>query len=259
MIFYFSGTGNSEWAARSLACRMADRVYAVVEALDSSEPFCIGEDEPVGFVFPVYGWAPPAAVMQLVGRLRLSAEPRYVYFVCTCGDDTGKTSRLMRKALANRGWECAAAFSLTMPNTYVCLPGFDVDPDEVAKRKLSEASRRIADIAQRIDCRWCGDDCHEGVLPRLKTYVLGYFFKRFLMSSHRFRTTDSCVSCGRCAQVCPLRNVQMKPNEKPVWSDRCAMCLSCYHHCPKHAVEYGHRTMTKGQYLFPDGFPEREA
>ena len=50
----------------------------------------------------------------------------------------------------------------------------------------------------------------------------------------------------------------MKPNAKPVWGDNCAMCLSCYHHCPKHAVEYGRQTMMKGQYLFPEGSSDSE-
>ena len=258
MIFYFSGTGNSEWAARSLAAMCNDRVFSATEALGRSEVFCLGEDEALGFVFPVYGWAPPAIIVRLIEKLRLSAQPRYVYFVCTCGDDTGKTARLMRKALARRRWKRDAAFSLTMPNTYVCLPGFDVDSDELAQRKLSAARGRIADIACRINGRWRGKDCYEGALPWTKTYILGFLFKHLLMSPRRFKATDSCVKCGRCVKACPLHNVQMKPNAKPVWGENCAMCLSCYHHCPKHAIEYGRQTMMKGQYLFPEGSSDSE-
>lgn len=78
------------------------------------------------------------------------------------------------------------------------------------------------------------------------------------MSPHRFKATDSCVKCGSCVKACLLHNVQMKPNAKPVWGENCAMCLSCYHHCPKHAIEYGRQTMMKGQYLFPEGSSDIE-
>ena len=71
MIFYFSGTGNSEWAARSLAAMCNDRVFSATEALGRSKVFCLSEDEALGFVFPVYGWAPPAIIVRLIEKLRL--------------------------------------------------------------------------------------------------------------------------------------------------------------------------------------------
>ncbi len=48
----------------------------------------------------------------------------YLFFVCSCGDDTGLTQQVMEKALSAKGWMCHAGFSVTMPNNYVLLPGF---------------------------------------------------------------------------------------------------------------------------------------
>ena len=32
-------------------------------------------------------------------------------------------------------------------------------------------------------------------------------------------------------------------SQKPVWvKERCTMCLSCLHHCPKFAIQYGKHT-----------------
>ena len=34
-----------------------------------------------------------------------------------------------------------------------------------------------------------------------------------------------------------------------VWAGKCIGCLSCYHHCPNKAIQYGNYTKTKGQFV----------
>ena len=248
VLFYFSGTGNSRWVAGQLADALDEVAVRVTEALQAPSAFSLRPDEPLGFVFPVYAWGPPPLVLELVRALRLPTVPAYVYFVCTCGDDTGRTAEVFGKAVRERGWTCKAGFSVTMPNTYVCLPGFDVDAPAVERRKRDEAVARVGETAARIRERWAGTDCHEGGFPWLKTYVLRPFFHRYLMSPRHFHTVEACTGCGGCARVCPLHNIQLK-NGRPVWGDRCTMCLACYHHCPQRAVRYGRSTEDKGQYV----------
>ena len=250
MIFYFSGVGNSYWVAARLAMKLGDSLYNIADW--EWENIChLKEEERLGFVFPVYGWAPPDVVLQFISILHLSQIPQELYFVCTCGDDICKTSHIFESVVKRRrGWHCCAGYSVTMPNTYVCLPGFDVDSDEVEKKKLQNAEVRVEEIASRIKSGFRGSDCHEGNLPWLKTYVLGAFFRRFLMSPRFFSSTEDCISCGRCVKVCPMHNIRLV-NKKPVWGNHCAMCLACYHHCPRHAITYRNRTKGKGQYLPP--------
>ena len=250
MIYFFSGTGNSMAIAKMLAKQLDDRMMSVIEALEQKNLFVLMEDEPLGFVFPVYSWGPPEVVLRLLASLKLSEAPSYLYFVCTCGDDTGKTADVFSKAASQRGWICRAGFSVTMPNTYVCLPGFDVDADELKRRKLAHAAVRVVDLVQSIKERVTRFDCHEGGFPRLKTYAIRPLFNRLLMSPKPFRVTDDCVSCGKCIRSCPTKNIRWKDG-RPSWSNNCTMCLACYHHCPKHAVEYGSQTKHKGQYTFP--------
>lgn len=213
----------------------------------------------LGFVFPVYSWGPPAVVIDSLLKLQVSCVPRYVYFVCTCGDDAGKTADIFRKAVARKGWKCNAGFSVMMPNTYVCLPGFDVDPGRLARLKLGSMGGRVGFIVRCVSARMEKFDCHEGSFPRLKSYLIRPLFNRFMVSPKAFRAADSCISCGRCTQVCPLHNISLTEGH-PRWGNDCAMCLACYHHCPKHAVEYGNMTRGKGQYIppFPDGETEGE-
>ena len=248
MIFYFSGTGNSLWVARQLQESLQEPLYKLVDVLSSDQVYALGDEERLGFVFPVYSWGPPEVVLEMISRLRLSRKPSFLYFVCTCGDDAGKTAEVFCKAVERRGWTCQAGYSVFMPNTYVCLPGFDVDAPEVESRKREEAWGRVREIQVKIAGRESGFDCHEGSMPFLKTYVVRPLFCRFLMSARWFHASDACISCGICEKVCPMNNIRV--DRKPVWGKRCTQCLACYHFCPMHAVAYGSQTLNKGQYYF---------
>lgn len=249
MIFYFSGTGNSRWVAKQLAEAFSEELVPVADACVSGRMFSIGPDEKVGFVFPVYSWGPPSVVLKLLASVAFSRVPSYLYFVCTCGDDTGKTAEIFCKAVRRRGWECRAGFSVFMPNTYVCLPAFDIDWSDVAEAKCSQAVDRMAEIIPLIQRRVRRMDCFAGKFPAIKSYVIRPLFNRFWASPKRFHAEDACISCGKCVQVCPLHNIRLLDG-KPVWGENCTMCLACYHHCPKHVVAYGKYTREKGQYTF---------
>lgn len=246
MLFYFSGVGNSAWLARTLSEKLQEECLAIPDEMKGEGRYVLKESEAVGFVFPVYSWAPPQIVLDFVQKLSFSQTPSFVYMACTCGDDTGKTADIFRKAVAAKGWNLHASYSVIMPNTYVALPAFDVDPEEVVQRKLRDAASAVGPLAQRILSREEGDYCHEGILPSLKSYAIHPLFKRFLTSPKFFRATDACISCKKCEQTCPVHNITVQ--ESPVWGDTCTLCMACYHICPVHAIHYGAFTRYKGQY-----------
>ncbi len=247
MLLYFSGTGNSRWVANLLGKLLDERVYALLDIWGDELLLDLEEEEALGFVFPVYAWGPPALVSGFLSKVRANKIPSYVYFVCTCGDDTGKTADIFARAVQEKGWISPAGFSVIMPETYVCLPGFDVDPKDKEQKKLREAVGRIEDIARYVAARTDKVDCKEGRFPWIKSYLIRPLFNRFMTSAKSFHVTDACISCGKCVTACPLHNVRLE-KKHPVWGQNCAMCLSCYHHCPKHAIEYGRMTKHKGQF-----------
>ena len=216
MIFYFSGTGNSKWIANQLSKEQKEELFFIPDALKNGAlEFSLQADEKIGFVFPIYSWGPPEIVLNFVRQLSLRGYKRqYLFFVCSCGDDTGLTQQVLAKA----------GFSVTMPNNYVLLPGFDVDNKELEEKKLADAVSTVSKINASISKREELFLCHEGSMPFIKTRIINPLFNRFQMSPKHFYATDACIGCKRCEKSCPVEN----------------------------AVQYGKRTKDKGQYFNPN-------
>lgn len=253
MILWFSGTGNSRQVARWLAAELGEqRLRELTPELREATILLDSTEQRVIWVFPVYSWGVPPYVLGIIRKVALrSPVPVEHHLVMTCGDDCGMADRMWRRAVKARGWIDGSAFTVQMPNNYVGMKGFDVDSAEVETAKLSEAPRRVAEVARAIEKAELGrsrvTDVVRGRFPCLKTGVIYPWFVRHAIDPRKFRFTDSCIGCGACARACPLGNITITDGH-PRWGDDCAGCLGCYHACPVHAVAWGKATGDKGQY-----------
>ena len=253
-IYYFSGTGSSLRVARQLASAMGTDLVPMAEAVaqgPAPKRPAVAERQCVGLVFPVYAWGLPLVVKRCLRLLPPPDASAYVWAVMTCGDDVGRTDRELRRLLCACGWpEVEAVYSVRMPNTYVCLPGFDVDSPEVARRKREEAERRVAEVIMpALQQRRRGlTDVVPGAWPWLKSHVLRPLFNWCLTNPAHFAVDKKqCNRCGACSRTCPLGAVRPDAEGYPSWERHCTHCLACYHVCRRHAVSYGPFTRGKGQ------------
>ncbi len=255
MIFYFSGTGNTRWAAETLAAQTGERLVAIAEALRGDCRYVLNEGERVGFCFPVHGWQPPQLVRRFIERLQLDgAQNAFVYALCTCGDTVGDAIGMLERDMQKKGLRLDAAFSLLMPESYVCLPFMYTDKPEREREKIEKAAKQLEAVVAEVKDRRCGARwLDKGPAPWLYTKVIGEAFNRWMISDNPF-TVDKrrCTKCGRCQKICPTQNIVTDADGQPQWlhSGECTCCLACYHHCPVHAIDYGKITKKRGQYYF---------
>lgn len=254
MVLYFSGTGNSKYVAKTLAGILSTSLYNIVDFC--KEPFPIEEEECLVFVFPVYSWGVPPIVFSFIKELPEHFWEKIKYYqlqidvVMTCGDEVALAPEMFIKEMSKIGAETESIWSIIMPNNYVLLPGFDVDPKKVENDKLNNCPARIMEIATGILQRRKTIDVTRGKFRWVKSKMIYPLFKKWGIFPSKWQYSNSCISCGKCASACPIKNIEMK-NGHPVWNSRCCSCLGCYHICPVHAVEYGKETIKKGQYYFP--------
>lgn len=286
MIFYFSGTGNTKWAASKLAAATREDLISIapyMRADDSShnlaEPFILKENERLGFVFPVHGWRVPKLVREFICKMKIQREPSdasaenkakaddslknrpFTYCVCTAGDSIGLTIENLNEVISQNPslqalgiTEVSSSYSLIMPESYIGLPFMDVDPKEREIRKKKNAAQELAVVCEEIfDQKEGINRLVKGPIPWFFTKVVGGFFENVLITDKRFHVEkDRCVKCGICANVCPVGDIKGGHGEYPVWLHHkdCLTCFTCYHHCPHHAIEFGKQTQKKGQYYF---------
>lgn len=193
MILYFSGTGNSRYAAETLA-HLTDDIAVNMTSLwpaDGPTAMHIGNNETLGVVFPVYAWAAPMIVSETLARI--AVEPgAYIYAVCTCGDDAGCAIEKLQRQIP-----LCAAWSLQMPNNY--LPMYDVDDPALMKRKLTEAKPRLAAIAEQIRGKRHVFDVRKSAGALFKTWVIHPFLNGSpcLQSRSMQRTAAHIAACVR--------------------------------------------------------------
>ena len=248
IIYYFTGTGNSLAAAKSICARLGDCELIPIASLGESR----GEIKPgadrVGIVCPVYDLGLPSLVAEFARRLDLSGTG-YCFAVLTMGGfGVSALHQLDDLVSARSGRHLDAAFTVRTVGNFV--PFYDPAKGEKRAHLLAKADTRLAEIARSID---------KGLIVRpgfalLSGILKGFVYDGFIQHLHdadkNFIADERCTSCGICAEVCPVKNIQMV-EEKPVWQHHCELCCACIHFCPVEAIQYGSKTKNRGRYTHP--------
>lgn len=254
MVFYFSGTGNTRWVARQMADAIDEELLYIPDLIrEKRYHFTLGEGERIGFCFPTHGWQPPRIVRDFIAKMTMERRKAdtFCWALTTCGDNMGEAMTILNKDLAAKGLRAETLFSVTMPESYVCLPFMKTDTEEKEAKKIETAKQRLPLIIRMIKERRLGIvELEKGATPRLYSYIIGGYFNKRMVSDKKF-TVDSevCIQCGKCEKVCPVDNIKGTP---PAWihNGRCTSCLACYHYCPVHAINFGSITRKRDQYYF---------
>lgn len=283
MIFYFTGTGNSRHVAQMLGKKLSEKIISINEMMrddDASYRFLIREDEHIILVFPIYSWGVPVPIRAFIEKVQFAFgngnvlpasgndktppasanelpssaptnTPPSILAVATCGDFAGDADKQLKKLLAARAFHLAAFYTVSMPNCYILMQGFDVDSDEKAQRKIDMSEERVDQIVTSIR-EERGDKTlySRGSLPWLKTNIIYPAFMKNCDGT-KFHATEGCNHCTLCEKLCPMGNITLKEGV-PQWGSNCVQCLACIHHCPKRAIEYANATQNKGRYYFKE-------
>lgn len=243
MIFYFSGTGNSQWVAEEIAAYTGDAAYDIVK---TSAPVDISKEHQVGFVFPIYAWGAPEPVRNFAKTLPSTSV--FTFGICTCGGNAGKAMKRFSKI-----YSLQSCYSLIMPNNYII--GSDTEAEATILEKIQRAKEQIQIIAREICFQKPVYRVTEGSVASLKSSGANWGFEHFARKTKPFHVTEGCVGCGLCERSCPAGTIALVEN-KPVWRERCYQCLRCINLCPKQAIQYGDATAGRKRYAIWQYLPK---
>lgn len=247
MIIYFSGTGNSEYAAKRIGQILNDAVINLLPKIRNHDFSKLHSDSPWVIAAPTYAWRIPRIVQEWLERTTLSGNQN-IYFVLTCGGSIGNAGKYLEKLCAAKKMVYAGCSGITMPENYIAL--FSTPTQKEALKTIRQAESVIEQTALAIKS---GEQIPQPKITatdRLSSGIVNEMFYPMFVHAKKFYATDACISCGKCETLCPMNNIQIK-NDKPAWGKSCTHCMACICRCPKEAIEYGSHSKGLPRYVFP--------
>lgn len=226
MLFYYTATGNSLYAARALDAAP----LSIPQELRKPEHARIYRDETIGIVCPVFCHLLPPLVQQFISTSRFDAA--YFYLVLTYGNRLAGAPERARDFCAQHGVDVALVATVLTVDSF--LPGYDV-ADQIKLEKPTEEhlARARCDIAahsRRIDTASAEEHAyHARSLERLRAFEP-------LLHGGLFTITDACTGCGVCVNVCPRGDYDLIEGRAVHTGGPCDFCLACVHNCPEQAL-----------------------
>ncbi len=243
MIFYFTGTGNSQMVAEIIAEHTGEPLVSIAAAMKAERyDYTLGFDDSIGFVMPTYYYGIPVQIPEFIEKLTFSNQPRYIWTCLTCDGQTAGAGGMLAKHLRAKGWVPNAHFSCPVVNNAVVLG--NQMPVRHPELLLDRAQKRAASIGKYVQERRSGnfDEC-AGMGADFLTMQNYGFYKNGRKTKH-FHVNQQCMGCGQCAEQCPSASIEMK-NGRPVWTNpQCIYCLRCINNCPAKAITFDRQDNT---------------
>jgi len=251
VVYYFSGTGNSENVARWMGDIAKENGMEVSlinigkTARRNIEP--PESDALVAFVSPIHGFNYPPVMLNFLvhfpkGKnkvLLLNTRAGMLLGKWITPGLTGIAFYFSALILKLKGYSIRSMFPVDLPSNWISVhPGLNDRTikylHERNKDKVYRFARKV--LAGGTDFRGVREIIQDTLIAPVS---LGYYFLgRFLIAKSYFASAD-CDNCGLCYKSCPVKAIKLIDN-RPYWTFKCESCMHCMSNCPKKAIETGH-------------------
>lgn len=246
-IYFFSGTGNSHYIAKTLANSLENAKLTHIGSLDLDKEIYTDADI-VGVVFPIYFYDAPDIIKRFLEKLSVETTAYLFLYEC-CGGSGGNALANCNKILTQRNIKLANYFTTILPDNCILFKQSEEKNNELLKKAEKTISSSIAHIK----------NFRTKVTPKTKlkySIISNNRLKNMSISFMKFKEftveTEKCTSCGLCEKVCPVSNIEFKA-EHPTFKNKCEMCFACIHYCPSQCIKHGMmKKKTNYQYKNPN-------
>lgn len=251
VVYYFSGTGNSENVAYWLADIAREKgMETSLNNIAKIDRLAIPTPELntlVAFVSPIHGFNYPPVMLNFILRfpkghsniLLLNTRAGMLIGKWNVPGLTGIAFYFAALALKLKGYSIRSMFPVDLPSTWISVhPGLN---DRTVKFLHERNREKVYRFARKVlsggsDFRAVREIIQDLLISPIS---LGYYFiGRFFFAKTYYASAD-CDNCGLCIKSCPVKAIKTIDN-RPFWTFNCESCMHCMSYCPKRAIETAH-------------------
>jgi flavodoxin/Pyruvate/2-oxoacid:ferredoxin oxidoreductase delta subunit len=259
IIYYFSGTGNTEFAAKKFRETLKTKGFDIeLKAIDLlKEKPDLKDYNLIGLGFPIYAYNLPINIRRFINDLP-TVQNKSVFIFVTMGDLTslgalGITADLLKK----KGFAVISAEGFQMLSNDIIL--FNAADSKSARFQLlrEAAIRKIKKIVDEIQSgkgKIHGNSVFMKFLSGITGFWLNHLYRPWF-HYHKFYVDEKCLpECRLCEQFCPVNNIKKIDTQKVIFNRACILCARCINCCPVYAIQYG-KSQKKRRFKDPDYEP----
>ena len=248
-IFYFSGTGNTKWAAAETV-KIAEKnghranMYSIDNFRDKAPEYFTSpalEADCIGFANPIYGASVPAIMKDFIffltdEWLKEQISPKPVFVINTVGYVNAFGPFEANKLFDPDCFYLQAYCNIRLCNN-VSTPKSKSVP--ISREQLNtRKAKAVTKLEHMILSLAKSKKMIRGIGPYLLPGIL--IRKRMASEIENFYRTlqvqnETCTRCMVCINNCPTHAISYD-GEKFVFSDRCSACMRCYNFCSTASV-----------------------
>lgn len=243
---YFSGTGNSRYALEFFLGKY-DKTAKAYAIEDENIVSHIKDNEELVFSYSVQYSNIPKMLKDFIDRNQHLWQGKKVFIIATMGLFSGDGAGILARCLRKYGAQITGGLHLKMPDS--------IADEKALKRPLEKNKELVKAAEEKIDK--AVQNIKNGKPPQEGSGLLyrlaGLFGQRLYFYNKTKQYTDKvkidsrkCVGCGRCAALCPMKNLKVEHNLAKA-EDKCTMCYRCINICPKQAITlFGKNVVEQG-------------
>lgn len=248
MILYFSATGNTEFIAKELAKQLDDECINLLTRIKKQDYSDLTSEKPYIICAPVYVCEMPRFLSKYLKKQTFLGS-KDVYCIFTSGGYCGISGPLAKSIFKKKKMIYHGHAEFRMPRNYVANTAYPMLSPEEIKERILDSNQKITSVVSDIKAGKKLTARHVFFFETLITLPFNPVWCKVKLKADDFYTTDKCIGCGKCANLCPLNNISLQDN-KPVWGNQCTHCMACIGNCPTEAIEYSTITQDKDKYNF---------
>ncbi|MFB0509284.1 MAG: EFR1 family ferrodoxin [bacterium] len=259
IIFYFSGTGNTEFVAKRFQENLQTKGFDIrLKAIDLlKDKLDLKEYSLIGIGFPLYAWNLPINVRQFINDLPEIPNKDAMVFVTMGGPTSLGALGITADLLKKKGFRVLSAEALEMPSNDNIFFDADDPKSEKTQRLRKNAADKVSAIVESIQSGK-GKINGNSIFLKFLSWLTGVWINRLYRPYFHYRkfyVDEKCLpECRLCEQFCPANNILKIDTKTVVFNRSCILCARCINCCPVYAIQYD-KSQKKQRFKDPDFEP----